>query len=277
MTVEKYELLDSGDSKRLERFGPYIIERPCSQAIWQRKKPGLWDYVDLRFSRERKSGWSSSKHVEDSWTLTHQDLLFKIQKTNFGHLGLFPEHLEVLQEFSKQVDRQSKVLNLFAYTGAASILFAKQGAFVTHLDASKTSIQWAKENAKINGLEKDAIRWILDDAIKFLRREVRRGTQYDAIILDPPSFGRGASSQLFVIEKDIHILLSLCRKLLTKESEFVFFSCHTPGFTRQTMSYLLQEYFGDMEGEINSGEMLITSDKSLDLPSGSYGFWRKSL
>lgn len=274
MSDRAYKLLDSGNQLKLEQVGPFKLKRPCAQAVWSPRKPKLWNEVDLSFSREKKSGWAQSKKIEPSWLVSYKSLTFKVSPTSFGHLGIFPEHLDQYESLDLRASEGSKILNLFAYTGAASIYFAKQGAKVTHLDASKTSVSWAKENAKLNHLEDQEIRWIVDDALKFLKRELKRGVVYDAIILDPPSFGKGSSSQIFKIEKDIHLLLSLCRQLLTNKPNFVFFSCHTPGFTQKTMAHLMDEYFGDLPGSVVSGEMLIKGDQTLDLPSGTYGLWR---
>lgn len=275
MMNNKYKLLDSGEQKRLECIGPYKIIRPCAQAIWSKKHPDLWSQADLIFTRQDKNLWQSHRKIPENWQMIHKDVIFKISPTQFGHIGVFPEHLDQLISLKPLIKKEMKILNLFAYTGAASIYFAKLGAKVTHLDASKTSVAWAKENAQLNDLEDRSIRWIVDDALKFLKREVKRNMVYDGVILDPPSYGKGSSSQVFVIEKDIQQLLDLCQKVLSNNPSFVFFSCHTPGFTKQTMQYLMEEHFSRYQGDISSGEMLIEAEETYDLPSGTYGLWRR--
>lgn len=275
MSNATYQLLDSGDLKKLEQIGPYKIIRPCAQAIWKKNHRVRWDDIDVSFSREKENTWTFHSKAPPFWILEHKGLAFKIHLTQFGHIGIFPEHLDRLDSLKHFIKSGMRVLNLFAYTGAASIFCAKLGAKVTHVDASKTSISWAKDNACLNRLDENSIRWIVDDALKFLKREVRRLSLYDAIILDPPSYGKGSSSQVFKIEKDIHDLLLNCKKILSDKASFVLFSCHTPGFTGQTMQYLMQDYFSDLGGDISSGEMLIQAKDSHHLPSGTYGFWNK--
>ena len=275
MSTESYSLLDSGDEKRLEKFGKFILIRPCSQAVWKPQHPELWKKADATFTRDEGNRWSFKSRLPEKWNMRLENLLFSITLTDFGHLGIFPEHHHLwswMEPKIKNASFQPNILNLFAYSGAASVKLASCGAKVCHVDASKKSVSWAAENAELNHLENAPIRWIVDDAIKFLQREVRRGSLYDGIILDPPTFGKGAKGEIFKIEKDIGELLSLCHQLLSPKALFLVFTCHTPGFTPCSMKYLLQEVFQD-QGMIDSGEMLIHGSNTFSLPSGVYARW----
>jgi len=275
MTSKSYALLDSGDQKRLEKFGEYVLIRPCAQAVWKPKQPALWKMADALFTRDDGNRWIFYKKLPSSWTIELGGLLFKVSPTDFGHLGIFPEHYELwswMEHLIKQAARPINVLNLFAYSGAATLKLAQCGAKVCHLDASKKSVSWATENAELNHLEKAPIRWIVDDVTKFLKREEKRGSFYDAILLDPPSFGKGNQGEVFKIERDLLELLDRCKQVLTPNPLFIVFTCHTPGFTPCVMRYLLEETMG-MQGKIESGEMLIPGEKTVALPLGSYARW----
>jgi 23S rRNA (cytosine1962-C5)-methyltransferase len=275
MSIQSYSLLDSGDEKRLEKYGKYVLVRPCSQAVWKPKHPELWKKADAIFTRDEGNKWFFKTNLPQSWTMRLENLTFLISPTDFGHLGIFPEHHHLwswMEQKIKNAAFQPNILNLFAYSGAASVKLASLGAKVCHLDASKKSVSWATENAALNQLDHAPIRWIVDDAMKFLQREVRRGSFYDGIILDPPTFGKGAKGELFKIEKDIGELLKLCKQLLSQQALFLVFTCHTPGFTPCCMKYLLEEIFMQ-EGQIESGEMLIEGQNTYALPSGSYARW----
>jgi 23S rRNA (cytosine1962-C5)-methyltransferase len=276
MTPLPYALLDSGDEQKLERFGQFTLIRPSSVAVWKPKQPALWKKADALFTRDEGNKWVIlNKKLPSEWLIELGKLTFKLSPTDFGHLGIFPEHhhlWEWMEDLIEKRKGQVNVLNLFAYSGAATIKMAKCGAKVCHLDASKKSVSWACENAKLNHLESAPIRWIVDDAVKFLQREVKRGSHYDAIILDPPSFGKGAKGEIFKIEKDISQLLDLCRQVLSSSPLFIAFTCHTPGFTPTVMKYLLEEMMGN-KGKIEVGEMVIESTQSYALPSGAFARW----
>lgn len=276
MTKLPYVLLDSGGGQRLERFGEYTLIRPCSQAVWQPRFPQLWDQADALFTREEGNRWIFYKKMPQEWMMHLGDFIFKISPTDFGHLGIFPEHHQQWQWMEQRVREVKKpepnILNLFAYSGAATVKLAGCGAKVCHLDASKKSVAWAADNASANALENAPIRWIVDDAIKFLKREVRRGSFYHALIIDPPSFGKGAKGEVFKIEEDITLLLDLCRQVLVENPLFVLFTCHTPGFTPSVMRYLLEDMMGS-RGHIESGEMLIHAEPAAALPSGVFARW----
>ncbi len=274
-----YLLLDSGGMQKLERFGPYCIVRPCSQALWNPQLPSeVWRSADAHFSREGGNSWKSNLHLPKEWIAEVEGIRFKIAPTDFGHLGVFPEHSLLWKEMTELIRSQTQppqVLNLFAYSGGATLAAAKAGAHVCHLDASKGMVSWARDNAALNNLQQAPIRWIVDDVVKFLKREVRRGIRYDGIILDPPSFGRGARGEVFKIERDIHDILKLCQEVLSDEPLFVYLTSHTPGMTPLVMRYLLEQMMRGKQGSISSGEMIIPSEKGYELPSGSYARFKR--
>ncbi len=260
-----YRLIDSGEGLKLEQFGAFRLIRPCPQALWRKTDPKEWEAYDAEFSRENKKGWTYERKLPKEWTVEIGGVKFKIAPTDFGHLGAFPEHAALWQSLPAE---ESQILNLFAYSGGATISFAKRGAKVCHLDASKGMVDWARENGKINHLEKAPIRWIVDDAIKFLRREVRREVRYDGILLDPPTFGRGAQGEVFKIEVDIVPLLELCKSVLSTTPRFLVVSCHTPGVTPLVLEHLVAQVFPN--ASIETGEMCLASEGALSIPSGSY-------
>lgn len=261
---DTYQLLDSGAEQKWERFGDYTLLRPCPQAVW---RPRGNEKIDATFTREEGAKWSFHKKLPASWDIMLQGVRLKISPTDFGHLGVFPEHASVWSWMRSHISSGDKILNLFAYSGGATLAAALAGAHVCHLDASKGMVDWARENAKLNGLEKAPIRWIVDDALKFLRREINRGVRYEGIILDPPTFGRGSKGEMFKIEREIIPLLELCRDLLSDKARFVIASCHTPGFTPTVLSHLFKQIF-KVSGE--AGEMLLESSSAFSIPSGTY-------
>lgn len=271
-----YQLIDSGDQRKLEQFGDYIIERPCSQAIWPLSlKPKRWKGATAAFSRQSGSYWTEREPLPESWIIEVEGIKFKLSPTDFGHLGIFPEQSAQwrwMQDRIQEAKRPVSVLNLFAYSGGSTMACAIQGAKVCHVDASKGMVSWANDNAAANKLDKGAVRWIVDDVLKFLKRELRRGNTYDAIILDPPTFGRGSKGEVFKIERDIMLLLELCRDILSDQSLFFLYSCHTPGFTPIVLEKQLRSLFPDKT--LESGEMLLQgNDPSVVVPSGCYARW----
>lgn len=274
---QKYSLVDSGNEHKLEQFGEYLIMRPAAQAMWHPSlSPSTWNSTDAFFSREGGNAWQESKPLPREWIVEIEGLLFKISPTDFGHLGVFPEHSTLWKGMVDLIQKQKKplnVLNLFAYSGGATLAAAKAGASVCHLDASKGMVAWARENAKLNKLEQAPIRWIVDDVIKFLHREVKRGIRYDGIILDPPSFGRGNNGEVFKIERDLAEILSLCYDVLTENPLFILFTTHTQGMSPLVMEHLTRQMMQNKKGKISTGEMIIPSDKGLSLPCGSFAKW----
>jgi 23S rRNA (cytosine1962-C5)-methyltransferase len=263
-----YKLLDSGNQNKLEQFGDYLLVRPSSQAVWKPSLDGkAWKEADGVFTREPHNKWMAQPPLPNSWKVDLEGVKFKLMPTEFGHIGIFPEHAQLWKWMKGKITKKCSILNLFAYTGGASLVAAKAGADVCHVDASKTTVAWARENAALNKIEN--VRWIVDDVIKFLRREVRRGTKYDGIILDPPTFGRGSQGEVFKIEKDLPVILELCFQLLSPEPQFVILSCHTPGYTPLVLHHLMRQARED--GTIEIGEMVIPGP--LDLTSGTYARW----
>ena len=283
MTPDDYVLLDSGDGRKLERFGKYVLARPCSQAVWQPSLPqSAWEQAHAAFDRADGNQWHNRGALPSAWTIRIADIAFKLSGTDFGHLGIFPEQREQWQWIRETVRRACEtrgravqVLNLFAYSGGATLAAALGGAEVCHLDASKGMVQWARENAAFNGLQQHPVRWIADDAHGFMERELRRGRTYDAIILDPPTFGRGTQNEVYKIEADLTATLSLCMSLLSKNPLFVLLSAHTPGFTPTVLHNLLRQSTAKLGGVVESGEMLLAGDAPFPLPSGAYARWRK--
>ena len=271
MTLE-YELLDSGDGQKLERFGDFVLNRPCQQAVWRPTLKKEWDQAAATFTREKeKNHWTYKQKLPASWKVRVGGVQFKIAPTDFGHLGVFPEHADLWEWMRSSLTKSSRILNLFAYSGGVTLAAAQEGAQVCHLDASKGMVDWARENAALNGLEKAPIRWIVDDVLKFLKREKKRESKYEGIILDPPTFGRGSAGEVFKIERDILPLLELCSELLSEKPKFVIFSCHTPGFTPLCMRHLLGQTMP--KGHIEVGEMALHSPGAIAIPSGSFGRW----
>lgn len=280
--IDDYELLDSGDGRKLERFGKYVLARPCSQAMWRPNKSAAeWAKADASFDREDGNNWHGRANLPKEWQIKTAGITFKLGGTDFGHLGIFPEQRAQWKWIRETVGvgcrcrcRCTSVLNLFAYSGGSTMAAALGGAEVCHLDASKGMVEWARENARLNGLAERPIRWIVDDAHKFMKREIRRGRKYDAIILDPPTFGRGAGGEMYKIERDLKETLSLVRELLSDHPLFVLFSSHTPGLSQIVAENILAQLFP--QARLESGEMLLEPHPSsltprpCPCPSGIY-------
>ena len=268
-------LLDSGRGRKLERFGRYVLARPCSQAVWEPRLPASdWDAADASFDREDGQRWHNRSALPDCWDVSVDGQRFRLSDTDFGHLGIFPEQRAQWRWIRNRVgaaQRPIQLLNLFAYSGGSTIAAALAGASVCHLDASRGMVDWAHENARVNGLENAPIRWIPEDAHKFLQRELRRGRRYDAIVLDPPTFGRGKSGEMYKIERDLPETLRLCRELLSDRPLFILLSAHTPGLTPVVLANLLSQALDGLAPRVESGEMLLTGGPDvLPLPSGAF-------
>ena len=271
-----YELLDSGNGLKLERFGRIVLSRPSALAIWSPKKPALWRNATATFDRKGGLTWQGREKLPESWTVELRGIRFKLSTTDFGHLGVFPETFDIWDRITdsiKQANAPIQFLNLFAYSGGATLAAAKAGAACCHLDASKGMVDWAKGNAVLNGLDKAPIRWIVDDVHKFLEREIRRSRTYDAVLLDPPSFGHGAKGELYKIEQDLSKTLDLIRPLLSKTPRFVMLTSHTPGFSPIILANILRSF--RKEGSVESGEMILSGAPDvLTLPSGTWACWK---
>jgi 23S rRNA (cytosine1962-C5)-methyltransferase len=278
-----YRLLDAGNSRKLEQFGPVVLDRPCAQAVWRPQLPEReWRQADARFSREDGNGWSIRGTLPESWQASIDGITFRLEATDFGHVGVFPEHLRSwrwLREFlgdDAKANAAVSVLNLFAYSGGATLAAARLGCPVCHLDASRKMVAWARENAALNGLEEAPVRWIVDDVQKFLAREQRRESSYQGIILDPPSFGRGKRQELFKIDDHLLEILAQCRAVLAKDARFIFLSCHTPGYTPLVLNHLLSQAMAGLGGKVTAGEMVLGEGQDvLPVPSGTYAIWSR--
>ncbi len=268
-----YELLDSGENMKLERYGTVVVARPETQALWKKQRPELWDSAHAVFAfRDKKGSWDMRKPVPESWTVIRTGIALSARLTSFKHTGIFPEQAPNWEWVRMQVEKQHapKILNLFGYTGAASVVAALAGASVTHVDASKQSLDWAHENARLSNLPEDKIRWILDDALAFAKREARRAAKYDGIILDPPAFGRGAKGEVWKIEENLPELLAVLKELLADvSSSFFLMSGYAAGYSSRSFAQAVESVFGETNGE--SGELFIKESSSARvIPAGIY-------
>ncbi len=259
-----YELLDSGNGLKLERFGPYKFIRPEHQAVWKPALPAkTWEKVDAFFqptSDESGGKWQFKHQIEPQWDMRYKDLSFMARTSNSRHLGVFPEqatHWDWIRERVAAAKAPINILNLFGYTGIASLAAVKSGANVTHLDASKKSIQYAKENQHLSGLDEKPIRWIIDDAVKFVMREARRGVHYDGIILDPPKFGRGPKGEVWEFFKMLPFLLQEIKPLLAPRPVFLVITAYAIRASALSLHYLVQEMTDGMNGTLISGELVL--------------------
>lgn len=277
----EYEVIDTSGGEKLERWGNFILVRPDPQVIWNTKKmhPG-WTSPNAHYHRSKKGGgeWEFF-NLPEQWDIHYKELTFHLKPFSFKHTGLFPEQAANWEWFGnliRQASRPVKVLNLFAYTGGATLSAAKAGASVTHVDASKGMVSWAKENAMASGLKDAPIRWIVDDCQKFVEREIRRGNHYDGIIMDPPSYGRGPKGEIWKIEDAIHPLVMLCSQLLSEHPLFFLINSYTTGFAPSVLSYLLgTEVVSRFGGHVQAEEVgLPVSSNGLILPCGSSGRWQ---
>ena len=267
-----YELIDSGNGRKLERYNKVIVNRPENQAIWKPKNNKIWENANAIFSgnteEEGMGRWQFPKgKMPEKWEITLNNVTFLARFTSFRHLGVFPEQAKHWDEIEKIIkenksDKPIKVLNLFGYTGVASLIAAKAGAEVTHVDASKKAIGWAKENQKIAGLDEKPIRWIIDDAIKFCAREVRRKKKYDVIILDPPAYGRGPKNEVWQLLEDLPEMLELVRKLQSEKPLMTILTCYAIRLSSFALDEIMKEKFGDMKGSISSGELVIKNEEN---------------
>ena len=280
---KEYELLDCSDGERLERWGEYILIRPDPQVIWQTpKKHPLWKNAHARYLRSNTGGgrWEVYKKMPDAWTVAYRDLTFNIKPMGFKHTGLFPEQAVNWDEVAKVIrsaDKQLKVLNLFAYTGGATVSALSAGAAVTHVDASKGMVLWAKENAAASHLSDAPVRWLVDDCIKFVEREIRRCNQYDIIIMDPPSYGRGPGGEVWKLESEVYSLCEKCSALLTEDAKMFLINSYTTGLSPSVMSYILGALVAKNKGgRVYADEIgLPVSAGGLTLPCGASAIWTR--
>ncbi len=278
-----YELIDCSDGERLERWGKYILIRPDPQVIWSTpKKNPLWRNADARYIRSNTGGgrWEVYKKLPDSWSISFNELRFNIKTMGFKHTGIFPEQAvnwEKTAQLIKAADRPVKVLNMFAYTGGATVSALAAGACVAHVDASKGMVQWAKENAAISGVADRSVRWLVDDCKKFAERELRRGNKYDIIIMDPPSYGRGPGGEVWKLENEVYSLCSLCAQLLSDDALLYMINSYTTGLSPSVMSYILGSVVPEkLKGKVSADEIgLPVTESSLVLPCGATAIWER--
>jgi 23S rRNA (cytosine1962-C5)-methyltransferase len=261
---EDYEFVDSGGGVKLERYGSYQFIRPEHQAIWQPAlPPARWQQADAIFqptAEESGGHWKFSKPVEPAWVMRYKNLRFQVQASPSRHMGVFPEqatHWDWMGEKIKSAGRPVRVLNLFGYTGLATLAAAQAGAQVTHIDASKKSVEWARTNQALSGLNEKPIRWLVDDVVKFVRRETRRGSKYEGIILDPPKFGRGPAGQVWEFFEALPGLLQDCRSILSEQPVFVILTAYAIRASALSVHYALQEILSGLHGELTSGELVL--------------------
>lgn len=285
-----YELLDSGEGEKLERYGKLMISRPDPQALWHKRLPeSTWSKADASFKREkvvvrgdgstsgREAGWKTNFVIPDRWQISFADLQFLIKLSPFKHTGLFPEQAgnwQWIREKINSAGRTVQVLNLFGYTGGATLAAAQAGAEVCHVDGSKTAIGWARDNATASGLSAKPIRWLLDDAKVFVQREIKRGRKYDGIIMDPPAFGHGPNGEVWKIEEHFPELLELCRQVLTDKPLFFLINGYASGYSALAYKNNLAELMQHYSGKIEVGELTIAESQSERLlPCGIFARW----
>lgn len=278
-----YELIDCSDGEKLERWGDYFLVRPDPQVIWNTPKNNpLWYKANGYYHRSKSGGgsWEIRGKLPAHWSINYGDLTFNIKTMGFKHTGLFPEQAvnwDYTREIIRNAKRDVKVLNLFAYTGGATVACLKEGASVVHVDASKGMVAWAKENAVSSGVADKNVRWIVDDCIKFVQREIRRGNKYDIIIMDPPSYGRGPGGEVWKLEDEIYNFVELCKELLYEDSLMMLINSYTTGLSSSVMEYILgalvKSKFG---GEVSSSEIgLPVTESKMVLPCGASAIWKK--
>ena len=280
---QDYELIDCSDGERLERWGETILIRPDPQVIWKTERENeYWYKANGRYLRSNTGGgrWTMYRDVPGHWSIGYKELRFNIKTMGFKHTGLFPEQAvnwDRTMDMIRNADRPVRVLNLFAYTGGATVAALKAGASVVHVDASKGMVTWAKENAVQSGVADKPVRWIVDDCIKFVQREIRRGSRYDIIIMDPPSYGRGPGGEVWKLEDEVYDFVTLCMRLLSDDPLMLLINSYTTGLAPSVMEYILgtsvKPQYG---GRVESDEIgLPVTETGMVLPCGASAFWMK--
>lgn len=278
-----YELLDCSDGERLERWGNVILIRPDPQVIWKTpKKHPMWKNANARYLRSSTGGghWEVLKKTPDAWRIGYGELSFNVKTMGFKHTGLFPEQAvnwDYTMQLIRSAGRPVKVLNLFGYTGGATVACLKAGAQVVHVDASKGMVQWGKENAVASGIADKPVRWIVDDCIKFVQREIRRGNKYDIIIMDPPSYGRGPGGEVWKLEDEVYNFVDLCSGVLSDNPLMVLINSYTTGLSPAVMEYILGSVISPkFGGRVSSDEIgLPVTQTGMTLPCGASAIWQK--
>lgn len=281
----EYQYLDSGHGRRLERFGPYRLIRPCPVALWAPEDTAAWDGAEAEYTRGARGDgeWSFRRPLPPNWNMTWQGLHLEIKPTGFGHTGFFPEHAAHWPWLTDCLNAEGpdrappRLLHLFAYTGATTLVAARAGSHICHVDAVADINRWARRNAEASGLSDHPVRWICDDVMKFTAREIRRGRRYDGIILDPPSYGKGPSGERWLLEEHLSMLLERLPELLSDTPRLLLFTCHSTAFSPALMRNLMADFTAAMGGQLRSGTMLLGNPlRRRQLPSGFYAAWNPS-
>ena len=280
-TWTDYEVMDTGDGEKLERWGKIILRRPDPQTIWPKGRESLWKQAQAHYHRSDRGGgeWEFRERLPERWTVGHGSLRFYVRPTGFKHTGLFPEQaanwnwMDGLIRHSGRKDL--RVLNLFGYTGGATLACAAAGAHVTHVDAAKGMVQWAKENRELNGLPETSFRWIVEDALRFVQREIRRGSRYDGILMDPPSYGRGPGGEVWKLENELYGLIETSAQVLSEEPLFFLINSYTTGFQASVLSNMLGKcVISRYGGTADSQELCLPVTTGGVLPCGASGRWQ---
>ena len=275
-----FEVLDTGEGEKLERWGEILLARPDPQVIWPRENPRLWQKAQAHYTRSERGGgaWDFREQLPDRWVISYRELKFYVRPTGFKHTGLFPEQAANWDAMAALLARRpgAKVLNLFAYTGGASLACAAAGAHVTHVDAAKGMVQWAKENRELSRLPETSFRFIVEDALAFVKREIRRGSKYDGVVMDPPSYGRGPTGEVWKLENELFNLVSTCAGVLSEDPLFFFINSYTTGFQPAVLQNILEKTVArTYGGTIDSEELCLPVRSGGVLPCGATGRWQK--
>ena len=275
-----YEVLDTGDGEKLERWRDIVLRRPDPQAIWPKQREDLWTRADAHYHRSAKGGgeWEFFRKLPDRWTVSYKNLKFYVRPTGFKHTGLFPEQAvnwDWMAGLIRGANRPIRVLNLFGYTGGATLACAAAGAHVTHVDAAKGMAQWAGENRALAGIDSTRVRWIIDDALKFVAREARRGSVYQGILMDPPSYGRGPGGEVWKLENELYGLVEACGKVLAEDALFMLINSYTTGLQPAVLNNMLTMTVArGREGRVTADEIVLPVTAGGVLPCGASGRWQ---
>lgn len=279
-TWKDFEVLDTGDGEKLERWGDVILRRPDPQTIWPKADPALWRQAQAWYHRSDKGGgeWEFFSRLPEKWVIAHEALRFYVRPTGFKHTGLFPEQAAnwvwMAEKLRQSGRKDLRVLNLFGYTGGATLACAQEGAHVTHVDAAKGMVQWAKENRELSQLPETSCRWIVEDALRFVQREIRRGNSYDGILMDPPSYGRGPSGEVWKLENELYGLIDTCVQVLSPEPLFFLVNSYTTGFQASVLSNIIEKcVVSRFGGQVDSQELCLPVSTGGVLPCGATGRW----
>ena len=279
-TWKDFEVLDTGDGEKLERWGDVILRRPDPQTIWPKADPALWRQAQAWYHRSDKGGgeWEFFSRLPEKWVIAHEALRFYVRPTGFKHTGMFPEQAAnwvwMAEKLRQSGRKDLRVLNLFGYTGGATLACAQAGAHVTHVDAAKGMVQWAKENRELSQLPETSCRWIVEDALRFVQREIRRGNSYDGILMDPPSYGRGPSGEVWKLENELYGLIDTCAQVLSPEPLFFLVNSYTTGFQASVLSNIIEKcVVSRFGGQVDSQELCLPVSTGGVLPCGATGRW----